>query len=222
MATLHVLCGLPGSGKTTLAKELEKQHSALRLTSDEWMERIVGDGFNDEKKNVVEQIQGEVAQRVLQLGIDVILDFGVWSRKERDVLRAKAKEVGAKTKLYFLDVPYSELLSRLEKRNMNLPPRTFHITKEHMEKWTHISKDPHQMSSAPPKNPTQTTGDTRSNRAGAGVYVANLAARIISGPEPSSGLSTPRQGRDPAPAPGAAIHPDSDDEHWPRIDEALQ
>jgi predicted kinase len=105
MATLHLLCGLPGSGKTTLAKELEKQYAALRLTSDEWMERIVGDGFNDEKKDVIEQIQAEVARRVLELGIDVILDFGVWSRKERDALRAEAKEVGAKTKLYFLDVP---------------------------------------------------------------------------------------------------------------------
>ena len=142
MATLHLLCGLPASGKTTLAKELEKQYAALRLTSDEWMERIVGDGFNDEKKDVIEQIQAEVARRVLELGIDVILDFGVWSRKERDALRAEAKEVGAKTKLYFLDVPYEELLSRLEKRNADLPSHTFHITKEHMDGWIKYFEKP--------------------------------------------------------------------------------
>ena len=142
MATLHLLCGLPGSGKTTLAKELEKQHAALRLTSDEWMERIVGDGFNDEKKDVIEQIQAEVARRVLELGLDVILDFGVWSRKERDALRAEAKAVGARTKLYFLDVPYEELLGRLEKRNAGLPPHTFHITKEHMDGWREYFEAP--------------------------------------------------------------------------------
>jgi predicted kinase len=34
MATLHLICGLPCSGKTTLAKQLEQQHAALRLTTD--------------------------------------------------------------------------------------------------------------------------------------------------------------------------------------------
>ena len=35
MATLHLMVGLPGSGKTTLAHRLETQYSALRLTVDE-------------------------------------------------------------------------------------------------------------------------------------------------------------------------------------------
>ena len=36
MASLHLMVGLPCAGKTTLARQLEQQHSALRLTSDEW------------------------------------------------------------------------------------------------------------------------------------------------------------------------------------------
>ena len=36
MATLHLMVGLPCSGKTTLAKQLEQERSALRLTPDEW------------------------------------------------------------------------------------------------------------------------------------------------------------------------------------------
>jgi len=32
---LHLICGLPGSGKTTLAKKLEREHTAIRLCPDE-------------------------------------------------------------------------------------------------------------------------------------------------------------------------------------------
>jgi predicted kinase len=57
MATLHLICGLPGSGKSTLAKKLENELAALRLTSDEWMDRIIGDGYNEEKRAIIELIQ---------------------------------------------------------------------------------------------------------------------------------------------------------------------
>lgn len=42
MATLHLICGLPCSGETTLAKTLELKHSALRLSPDEWIGRLYG------------------------------------------------------------------------------------------------------------------------------------------------------------------------------------
>src|SRR5690242_19062107 len=40
VATLHLIVGLPCSGKTTLARQLERQYSALRLTPDEWHIRL--------------------------------------------------------------------------------------------------------------------------------------------------------------------------------------
>ena len=65
MATLHLICGLPCSGKTTLAKRLEQELPALRLAPDEWMARIVGDGHNEEKREAVEAVQWEIAERAL-------------------------------------------------------------------------------------------------------------------------------------------------------------
>ena len=62
MPVLHIICGVPGSGKSTLAKKLAREESALSLVPDEWMDRIVGDGYNKEKRAVVEKIQCEIAE----------------------------------------------------------------------------------------------------------------------------------------------------------------
>ena len=117
MSTLHLICGLPGSGKSTLAKRLELEQSALRLAPDEWMSRIVGDGYDEEKRSVVEAVQWEIAARVLRLGVNVILENGFWSRRERDEFRSRAAALGSDTKLHFLNVPRDELLRRLKLRN---------------------------------------------------------------------------------------------------------
>ena len=43
MATLHLLHGPVGSGKTTFARQLERKIRAVRFTPDEWMIRLYGD-----------------------------------------------------------------------------------------------------------------------------------------------------------------------------------
>ena len=106
------------------------------------MDRIVKNGHDDERRSAVEAIQWEIAQRVLQLGSDVILEFGFWVREERDKFRARAKELGAQTKLYYMDVSFDEIWSRLEKRNKNLPPYAFEVKKSDLEKWATIFQKP--------------------------------------------------------------------------------
>ncbi len=125
--TLYLICGLPGAGKTTLAKKLENEKNAIRLTPDEWMSRIVGDGYDEAKRAIVEQIQWEIAARVLSLGVSAILDYGFWGRSERDDYRARANALGARVQVCFLDVSRDELLKRLNERNANLPEATFKV-----------------------------------------------------------------------------------------------
>ena len=135
MPILHLICGLPGSGKTTLARRLEQDLLALRLAPDEWMARIVGDGYDEAKRVAVEAVQWEIAAQALKLGIDVILENGFWSRSERDDYRARAAAIGADTRIHFLDVPRDELLRRLALRNSALPPDTFRVNKAQLDLW---------------------------------------------------------------------------------------
>ncbi len=140
--TLYLICGLPGSGKTTLAKQLEREQSALRLTPDEWMARIVGDGYDEVKRAAVEAVQWDIAARVLHLGINVILDWGFWSRSERDDFRSRATMLGARTEIKFLDVPRDELWRRLALRNAALPPDMFHVDEAQLDVWLGLFEPP--------------------------------------------------------------------------------
>ena len=63
--TLHLIVGLPGSGKTTLARSLEREHDALRLCPDEWIARLYGNSPSqpvlDGARDPMEQLQWTVA-----------------------------------------------------------------------------------------------------------------------------------------------------------------
>ncbi len=146
MATLYVMCGLPGAGKTTLAKQLEADISALRLTPDEWISTIIKDVSDrtelDRLRDPIEAIQWEVAAKALALGVDVILDFGLWSRAERDEFRRRTEAIGAKFVIVPLIVEREELWKRISKRNADLPPGTFYNSEEELDRWFAVFEPP--------------------------------------------------------------------------------
>jgi predicted kinase len=139
MPTLYMICGLPGAGKTTLAKQIEVTESALRLCPDEWIAALLADITDTTEMNrlrdPVESLQWDLAKRALVLGMDVILENGFWSREERVRFRSEAKALGVRVELKYLDVTRDELWARLAKRNADLPPGSFAVTQEQLDLW---------------------------------------------------------------------------------------
>jgi predicted kinase len=127
MATLFLMCGLPGSGKTTLAKAIERERCALRLTPDDWIEALHLDPYDEATRARIEKQLWNVAAFALEHGVDVVLDFGVWQRRERDEYRERARALGARTELRFLDASIDELTRRLEARNIAPPTGSFRV-----------------------------------------------------------------------------------------------
>src|SRR3954467_15453716 len=85
--TLFLTVGLPGTGKTTAARRIEVEHRALRLTKDEWVKALYGRENPPSAQDVIEGRLLEIGLRVLELGRNVVIDYGLWGRDERSALR---------------------------------------------------------------------------------------------------------------------------------------
>ncbi len=155
MATLLLMCGLPGAGKTTLAKRLETDRGALRLTPDEWILALGIDPYDEPRRAVVEGIQWDVARRALELGTSVILDFGFWSRRERDDFRARASALGAGFEIHFVTASRDELLARLRQRNADTGLAEVQVEAEQLDAYIPSFEPPapEELVPVPPGDP---------------------------------------------------------------------
>src|SRR4029079_15024515 len=97
-------CGLPGAGKTSLAKQLAADRGAVCLTSDEWLWALGSSPWDAPTQDKVEHELWRLAKDILRLGLNVVLDFGLWARSERDEMRWVARDLGVGVELHYLEV----------------------------------------------------------------------------------------------------------------------
>ncbi|MGH3471106.1 MAG: AAA family ATPase [Nocardioidaceae bacterium] len=128
-ATVHVLAGLNGSGKSTHARRLEKERPAVRFSLDEWMLRLHQIRYDDPSYPALADrcvsLIWDTAQQVLVTGTDVVLDWNQWSRARRRFWRERAGAAGHRLVLHHLTAPLDTAIHRAEQR-ANLAPSDSH------------------------------------------------------------------------------------------------
>ncbi len=133
-----IVCGLPGSGKTTRARELESGLNAIRFCPDEWMAALSLDIYDEERRAQIEALQWGLTRRLLERGLIVIIEWGTWGRSERDTLRTQARELGAAVELHYLHAPGDVLLQRIQRRGAESPA----ISGEDLVRWSGMFQAP--------------------------------------------------------------------------------
>lgn len=96
----------------------------------------------DERRGLVEDLQWVLAERLLTSGVSVILDWGLWTRAERDHYRQRARDLGAQVETVFLDASFDTLWERVAERNADLPAGTFSISIEELREWVGMFEAP--------------------------------------------------------------------------------
>lgn len=140
--TLFLTVGLPGTGKTTEARRIEMEKNALRLTKDEWMKALYGLANPPSASDVVEGRLIEIGLRALQLGINVVIDFGLWGRDERSALRAAAADRGAAVEMRYFELTPAEQRQRLDRRHAHEPHTTWPMSDAELARWAAIISIP--------------------------------------------------------------------------------
>ena len=135
---LIIVCGLPGSGKTTHARQLEGTLGAIRFAPDEWMDALSLNLWDEAKRAQIEALQWQVAQQLLSAGATAIIEWGTWGRSERDALRLRARELGAVVELHYLFGPIDVLFERVQRRGLETPP----VKREQFLEWAEAFQTP--------------------------------------------------------------------------------
>ena len=119
-ATVHLLAGLNGAGKSTFARRLEQECPAVRFTLDEWMLRLHQLSYDDPRyPELAERCQDliwDVAKQVLVTGTDVVLDWNLWSCARRETWRDKVVASGHHPVLHYLRVPVDTAIRQAGRR----------------------------------------------------------------------------------------------------------
>jgi predicted kinase len=108
---LYIVCGLPGTGKTTMAKRIADETKSFLLNTDIIRRKIIEDPkYTEREKYMIYNLLFEMAEKFLVTGKSVVID-GTFYRKE---LRERAKEIAKKTKNKFriVEVTCSEEIIR--------------------------------------------------------------------------------------------------------------
>lgn len=111
------MCGPAGSGKTTYARDLERD-GFVRLSIDEeaWAEGLVEQPLPE---SVSARIEDQLRDRLLALvraGRDVVIDFSFWSRRKRAEYRSLLAELGVNAETVYLATSREVVLERVAAR----------------------------------------------------------------------------------------------------------
>lgn len=125
-ATLHVIFGPSGAGKTTYANSFARREKAVAFILDEWMARLFAPDMPEpiEYEWMIERVQRceaqiwSVAAGVLAAGTSVILDIGLMRRADRDRVREIAAATGLPLQFHFVTASAEARRARVSERNV--------------------------------------------------------------------------------------------------------
>ncbi len=120
MAKVIMTCGKLCSGKSTYARRLQEESGAVILSIDELMLALFPEGAGEKHDTYVQRTEAYLLARsldILRTGTDVILDWGLWRREQRERLRRFYAENGIENEIHYLKISDGEWDRRIRKRN---------------------------------------------------------------------------------------------------------
>lgn len=121
MSKVYLICGKICSGKTTYAKTFCENNNAILLSVDEIMislfDQCCGRKLHMEYDRRIKNFLFDKSLEILEKDIDVVLDWGFWTREERNFAKEFYKSRNIDCQLYYVEVTDEAWEQQLNKRN---------------------------------------------------------------------------------------------------------
>lgn len=120
MAKVIMTCGKICSGKSTYAQKLSKEYNAVILSVDEITLALFGQDVGDKHDDYVARAEKyffEKSVEIVNVGINVILDWGFWTREERNQARDFYNSHNIKNEFHYIDISEKTWKERIQHRN---------------------------------------------------------------------------------------------------------
>ncbi|MEP1742542.1 MAG: ATP-binding protein [Kangiellaceae bacterium] len=161
MATVILVEGPVGAGKSTFSEDLSHKVAAPHINLDSWMARLyrpdrpttsVIEWYVERKERCIGQVW-DVAFRILNCKCNVILELGLVQSKRRREMYERIKGSGHEVLVYVLDCPREVRKERVRNRNLNkgstfsmeVPDEIFEIASDMWEEPNDIECEEQQV-----------------------------------------------------------------------------
>ena len=123
MPKVLIMCGKICSGKSTYAEKLKLENKAVILSVDELTLALFENQAGEKLDFYVEKLKEYFLKKsldIVEAGADVILDWGFWTKKERDYAREFYDSRNISYQFYYMNVGIDEWKKRILKRNQKI------------------------------------------------------------------------------------------------------
>ena len=120
MAKVIMICGRIGSGKSTYAEQIRIKNNAVLLSVDEIMLAIFDQHVGDKHDEYAENTQKflfDKAVALIEIGVNVILDWGFWTKDARKLAREFYRTRNTTCEFHYIDISNEVWKQRLDNRN---------------------------------------------------------------------------------------------------------
>ena len=120
MAKVYLICGRLCCGKSTYALALKSKNGGVLLSVDEIMLSVFGLYAGEKHDDYVAGVKKYLlskADELVRAGVNVVLDWGFWTRSEREEVKSFFASRGVEAELHYLDVSEKLWAERIAKRN---------------------------------------------------------------------------------------------------------
>ena len=148
MAKIIMTCGKICCGKSTYAEQLRGSHHSVILSVDEITLALFDQDAGDSLDGSVDKLKKYLFHKSLEIieaGVDVILDWGFWTRAERNAAKEFYQSRQIEYEFHYLDICDEVWKKRLKHRNYLVQTGqtdAYYVDDGVIEKFTHIFEQP--------------------------------------------------------------------------------